>query len=150
MKKLLKSMSYILVAALASAATFAVMAFEPADRYDKLDELRTLVNQKFIGDIDWKLAEDYAAAGLIEGLGDRWSYYMSAESYESYLEQMANAYVGVGITVTEREDRYLDILEVTKGSPAEGAGLEAGGVIIRVGEQDISEVGISGLLISYS
>ena len=144
MKKLLKSMSYILVAALASAATFAVMAFEPADRYDKLDELRTLVDQKFIGDIDWKLAEDYAAAGLIEGLGDRWSYYMSAESYESYLEQMANAYVGVGITVTEREDRYLDILEVTKGGPADSAGVEAGGVVIRVGEQDISEVGIDG------
>ena len=57
---------------------------------------------------------------------------------------MSNSYVGVGITVTEREDRYLDILEVTKGGPAEGAGVEAGGVIIRVGEQDISEVGIDG------
>ena len=37
MKKLLKLMSYILVAALASAATFAVMAFEPSGSYDKLD-----------------------------------------------------------------------------------------------------------------
>lgn len=144
MKKLLRLMSYILVAALASAATFAAVSFEPGDRYDKLDELRSLVDQKFIGDIDWKIAEDYAAAGLVEGLGDRWSYYMSAENYESYLEQMSNSYVGVGITVTEREDRYLDILEVTKGGPAEGAGVEAGGVIIRVGEQDISEVGIDG------
>jgi len=144
MKKLLRLMSYILVAALASAATFAAVSFEPGDRYDKLDELRSLVEQKFIGDVDWKVAEDYAAAGLVEGLGDRWSYYMSAENYESYLEQMSNSYVGVGITVTEREDRYLDILEVTKGGPAEGAGVEAGGVIIRVGEQDISEVGIDG------
>jgi carboxyl-terminal processing protease len=137
-------MSYVLVAALASAATFAVMAFEPAERYNKLDELKALVDQKFIGEIDWKVVEDTAAAGMIAGLGDRWSYYMSAESYQSYLEQMSNSYVGVGITVTEREDRYLDILEVTKGGPADGAGLEAGGVIIRVGEQDISEVGISG------
>ena len=117
MKKLLRAMSYVLVAALASAATFAVMAFEPADRYDKLDELKALVDQKFIGDIDWKVVEDNAAAGMIAGLGDRWSYYMSAESYQSYLEQMSNSYVGVGITVTEREDRYLDILEVTKGGP---------------------------------
>ena len=144
MKKLLRFMSYILVAALASAATFAVVAFEPGDRYSKLDELKALVDQKFIGEIDWKVAEDYAAAGMIEGLGDRWSYYMSAENYQSYLEQMSNAYVGVGITVTEREDRYLEILEVTKGGPAEGAGVEPGGVIIRVGEQDISELGIDG------
>ena len=144
MNKLLKLMSYILVATLASAATFAVMAFEPRNGYDKLDELRSLIDEKFVGDFDWKTAEDAAAAGLIEGIGDRWSYYMSAERYETYLEQMNNSYVGVGITVTEREDRYLEIMEVMKGSPAEGAGLEAGGVVIRVGEQDISEIGISG------
>ena len=144
MKKLLKFMSYVVVAALASAATLGVVAFEPADRYSKLDELKALVDQKFIGEIDWKVVEDSAASGMIVGLGDRWSYYMSAESYQSYLEQMNNSYVGVGITVTEREDRYLDILEVTKGGPADGAGVEAGGVIIRVGEQDISEIGING------
>ena len=144
MKKLLRLMSYILVAALASAATFAVVAFEPRDGYDKLDEIRSLVDEKFIGEIDWKTAEDAAAEALIDGLGDRWSYYMSAESYATYLEQMNNSYVGVGITVTERVDKYLDILEVTKGGPAEGAGIEPGGVVIRVEDQDISEIGING------
>ena len=144
MRKLLKFMSYVLVAALASAATFCTVQFMPNDEYSKLSELKALVDEKFIGEIDWKVAEDTAAAGMIAGLGDRWSYYMSAENYESYLEQMANSYVGVGITVKEREDRYLDILEVMKGSPAEGAGLEAGGIVILVGEQDISEIGING------
>ncbi|MBQ7099539.1 MAG: S41 family peptidase [Oscillospiraceae bacterium] len=142
MKKLLRLMSYILVAALASAATFCTVHFMPNDEYSKLSELKALVDEKFIGQIDWKVAEDNAAAGMIAGLGDRWSYYMSAENYESYLEQMANAYVGVGITVTQREDGYLDILEVTKGSPADGAGMEPGSVVIRVGEQDISEIGM--------
>ena len=144
MRKLLKFMSYVLVAALASAATFCTVHFMPNDEYSKLAELKALVDEKFIGQIDWKVAEDTAAAGMIAGLGDRWSYYMSAESYDSYMEQMTNSYVGVGITVTEREDRYLEIMEVMKGSPAEGAGLEAGGVVIRVGEQDISEIGING------
>ncbi len=144
MKKLLKLISYVLVAALASAATFAAVSLESGSGYSKLDELKALVDEKFIGDIDWKVAEDNAAAGLIAGLGDRWSYYMSAEGYESYLEQMSNSYVGVGITVTEREDRYLDILQVSEGSPAEGAGVEPGGIVIRVGEQDISEIGIDG------
>ena len=144
MKKLLRLMSYILVAVLASAATFAVMAFEPGEEYSKLEELKSLIDEKFIGDVDWKLAEDYAAAGMIEGMGDRWSYYMSAESYQSYLEQMSNSYVGVGITVTEREDHYLDILEVVENGPAAQAGVEPGGVLIRVGDQDIAEIGIDG------
>ncbi len=146
MKKLLRLTSYILVAALASAATFflAVPQVPSANEYSKLAELKALLDEKFIGDIDWKVAEDYAAAGMVEGLGDRWSYYMSAENYASYLEQMNNSYVGVGITVTEREDKYLDILEVTKGGPAEVAGIEPGGIVIRVGDQDISEIGING------
>ena len=143
MKRLLKLMSYVLVAALASAVT--LFAVEPAgEDYSKLAELKALVDEKFIGEIDWKVAEDNAAAGMIAGLGDRWSYYMSAEGYQSYLEQMSNSYVGVGITVTEREDRYLDILQVSENSPAEAAGVEPGGVVIRVGEQDISEIGIDG------
>ena len=143
MKRLLKLMSYVLVAALASAVT--LFAVEPAgEDYSKLAELKALVDEKFIGEIDWKVAEDNAAAGMIAGLGDRWSYYMSAEGYQSYLEQMSNSYVGVGITVTEREDQYLDILQVSENSPAEAAGVEPGGVVIRVGEQDISEIGIDG------
>ena len=145
MKKLLKFMSYVLVAALASAATFlAFPAQRAGEGYSKLDELRALIDRKFIGDIDWKTVEDYAAAGMVEGLGDRWSYYMSEESYANYKEQMNNSYVGVGITVVEREDNYLVILEVSKGGPAEGAGVEPGGIIIRVGEQDIAEIGING------
>ena len=144
MKKLLKLMSYVLVAALASAATFFAVSFQPGDDYSKLDELKSLIDEKFIGEVDWAVAEDAAAAGMIAGLGDRWSHYMTAEGYESYMEQMNNAYVGVGITVTEREDKYLDIVGVTEGGPAEAAGVESGGIIIRVGEQDISEIGIDG------
>jgi len=144
MKKLLKFMSYVLVAALASAATFCVVSFRPGDDYSKLAELKSIIDQKFIGEIDWKSAEDNAAAGMVAGLGDRWSYYLTAEGYESHMEQMNNSYVGVGITVTEREDRYLDIMGVTEGGPAQAAGVEPGGVVIRVGDQDISEVGING------
>ena len=144
MKKILKLMSYVLVAALASAATFLAVSFQPGDDYSKLDELQSLIDEKFIGEVDWAVAEDAAATGMVAGLGDRWSHYMTAEGYESYMEQMNNAYVGVGITVTEREDKYLDILGVTEGGPAEAAGVEPGGIVIRVGEQDISEIGIDG------
>lgn len=145
MKKLLIITSYFVVAAISSMATiFGMVGLFSRDEYSKLNELSSLVEQRFIGEIDWKTVEDSAAEGLIEGLGDRWSYYMSAEDFESYKEKMSNSYVGVGITVSEREDKYLDILAVSEGSPAEAAGLEPGGIVIRVGEQDISEVGIDG------
>ena len=152
MNKVMKLLSYVLVAALASAATFFAAAPRNAapaapvtrQEYSKLMELQELVDEKFIGEIDWKVVEDNAAAGMIAGLGDRWSYYMSAESYASYKEQMTNSYVGVGITVLQREDGYLDIVEVVENGPAWKSGVEPGGIIVRVGEQDIAEVGITG------
>ena len=137
MKKLMKFMSYVLVAALASAVTVAA-ANVPREDNAKLDELRALVDEKFIGEIDWKAAEDSAAAGMVAGLGDRWSYYMSAERYDSYLEQMNNAYVGVGITVTEREDGYIDVVEVVRGGPAERAGIEAGDILTHADGIDLA------------
>ena len=152
MNKVMKLLSYVLVAALASAATFFAAAPRNAapaapvtrQEYSKLMELQELVDEKFIGEIDWKVVEDNAAAGMIAGLGDRWSYYMSAESYASYKEQMTNSYVGVGITVLQREDGYLDIVEVVENGPAFKPGVEPGGIVVRVGEQDIAEVGITG------
>lgn len=137
MKKLMIFMSYVLVAALASAVTFAATNV-PRENNAKLDELRALVDEKFIGEIDWKAAEDSAAAGMVAGLGDRWSYYMSAERYDSYLEQMNNAYVGVGITVTEREDGYIDVVKVVKGGPAERAGIEAGDILTHADGVDLA------------
>ncbi len=142
MKKILKLLSYILVAALSSAATFGLLAYDASQQQDsrKLQELQALLEEKFIGEIDLKAMEDGAAEGMVAGLGDRWSYYMTAEGYDSYVEQMTNSYVGVGITVQKGENGYLNILEVVKEGPAASAGVKAGGQVIRVGETDLAEL----------
>ncbi len=145
MKKVLRLFSYILVAAIASAATFAMTARVPAGPGSaKLQELQALLEEKFIGEIDLKTLEDAAADGMVAGLGDRWSYYMTAEGYESYMEQMTNAYVGVGITVQKGEDGYLNILEVVEGGPADTAGVKAGSAVIRVEGTDLAELTLDG------
>jgi len=81
---------------------------------------------------------------MVGATGDRWSYYMTAEEYASYLETMANAYVGVGITIQVREDGYLDVTQVTKGGGAEAAGVQVGDIITAVEGRDAAELGTSG------
>lgn len=134
---LLKVLSYILAASIGAAV--AVMLFlQPGNvrtdpGFSKLEELQALIEERFIGEADATAMGDGAAVGMIESLGDRWSYYISAAEYESYMEQMKNAYVGVGITVTLREDGTgADIIQVVKGGPAEAAGLLPGDVIVAV------------------
>ena len=141
MKKLWKIGSYILVAALASLITFGIMEFNKP----KLERLESLITEKFIGDADKTAMEDAAAAAMIAYLGDRWSYYIPASDYDSYREQMENAYVGIGVTIQASEDgNGLLIIKMEKNGPAVEAGLQIGDVIVavegmRIAGKDASE-----------
>ena len=131
MKNLNKILSYILVAALASVATLGVQFYNRGAEVSKLDQLESLILERFIGEADQTEMEDSAAYAMIDSLGDRWSYYIPAASYQAHVEQMENAYVGVGITIMAREDGTgFDVMKVDAGGPAEEAGMVAGDVIV--------------------
>lgn len=112
----------------------------------KYAEIMALVDQYFIGeDVDPDVVNDAMAAGVIAGLGDRWSYYVSAEDYQAYLENINNAYVGVGITISAKNDEDgsligYEVTEVTKGGPAEAAGVLAGDVLTKVGGTAVADI----------
>ena len=84
-------------------------------------------------DADLDDATDQALDALVNGLGDRWSYYRNEEDYQALITRRANHYVGVGVTVNlqEREEGLL-VQAVTKGGPAEAAGIVTGDIIIAV------------------
>lgn len=140
-KKIIRLLSYILVAALASVLTlqFGFPRTETAAQSpSKLDALADLIEEQYIGEADRTAMEDAAAAAMVESLGDRWSYYIPASEYAAYREQAENAYVGVGITIMVQEDEsgFL-ITVVNEGGPAEEAGLKVGDVIIGVEGQSV-------------
>ena len=134
-KKILHVSSYILVAALSAALALAV--FSQSAGQTKLEQLEDLILVKFIGEADAEVLEDAAAEAMVSATGDRWSYYIPASEYEAYEEQMANAYVGVGISITRQEDEGFLIVSVTPGGPAEEAGLRVEDLLIMVQSQDV-------------
>ena len=140
-RKLLILSSYILVAALATMLTLGMVYMEGGLTQTKLEQLEELILERFIGEADAEKLEDAAAAAMVSATGDRWSYYISASEYESYAEQMANAYVGVGITIMQQEgNRGFLILDVTAGGPAEEAGLMVEDLLIKVAGTDVREM----------
>ena len=138
--------SYFLVAVLATLMTLGLVYLEGGLVPSKLDQLEGLIRERFIGEADPTALEDAAAEAMVKATGDRWSYYISAEEYERYAEQMANEYVGVGITILQQEGNVgFLILEVTPGSPAEEAGLQSQDLIVKVSDTDVREMGVESI-----
>ena len=134
-KKLLIFGSYVLVAALATFTTLAMVGMNPIS---KLDRLEALIEERYIGEADTQEMEDAAAAAMVKATGDRWSYYISAKDYDAHLEQEENAYVGVGITIEQQtDDSGFLIVMVTDGGPAKEAGMEVNDLLIGVESQDV-------------
>ena len=140
-EKIVRVLSYVLVAALASAVSCGLMAREVKEQNTKLNQLSQLIEERFIEDVDMVQAEDAAAAAMVASLGDRWSYYLTAEEYVSHMEQMNNAYVGIGITILSTEDGSgVEVLKVDAGGPAEEAGIQVGDVIVIVEGQAVADL----------
>lgn len=141
MKKLSQILSYVLVAALATVVTLTLtwpVETVVTPRQSKLDQLQALIEQCFIGEVDSTAIEDAAADAMVSALGDRWSYYIPAAQYGSYKEQMANAYVGIGITIQVKEENQgFVITQVNPNGPAFEAGFLAGDVIVGVEGTDV-------------
>ena len=128
-KFFIRLLSYVLVAVLAATITAGICA----KRYTKLDELQALIDKCFVGDVTEKQLQDGAAAGMIDATGDKWSFYLSAEEFVDYKDQMSNSYVGIGVSVTVREDGLgFDIISVDPAGGAKEAGIQAGDVIVAV------------------
>ena len=139
MKNLKTILSYVLVAVIASMVTLSVFCDTPEAEYNKLDELTGLIDTYFIEEANHADMEDAAAVAMVDSLGDQWSYYMTAKDYEAYIEQMQNAYVGIGITITVAEDESgLEVIKVNEGGPADEAGMLAGDVIVAVEGQSVA------------
>lgn len=143
-KKVIRILSYVLVALVSVALTLTAVLLLPDGEDSKFDQMEKIIEEYFIEDPDMAAVEDAAAEAMIEALGDRWSYYMTAAEYASYKEQMANSYVGIGVTVQiNAEGKGIDVIQVTSGGPAQEAGILYGDVIIAVEGQDISGMALS-------
>lgn len=140
-----RALSYVLVAVLSSMLT---LFLAPSGENQKLAQIRWLIDTYYIGEYTEEDLYDGAAHGMVAGTGDQWSYYIPASEYASYVEQMQNAYVGIGVTITQPEDAEGFLIQkVEPNGGAYEAGILAGDIIIRVEDQDAKQLGTDGAAI---
>ena len=98
-----------------------------------LESFKTMLKQKYIGEIDEEKLIEGAIKGYVEGLDDPYTEYLTKEEMEEFTEETNSEYVGIGVYVTNnRTDNTILVVGIMKESPAQHAGLQAGDIIKKV------------------
>lgn len=111
----------------------------------KYAELEQIISDNYIGETNKTDLYNAAATGMVKSLGDKWSYYMTAEEYEAYKLDTANEYSGIGISVKKNEDGQFEIIEINDGTPAANAKLRVGQIIISVDGEPVEGKDLEGV-----
>lgn len=111
-----------------------------AMRYRTIIEAANVIESKYIADYDSEDMTVHAVDGLLESVGDRWSYYVSKEELEGYTSNVMNSYVGIGVTVKKGEGEPLTIVTVNGEGGAADAGLVPGDRIAAVDGASVLEL----------
>lgn len=98
--------------------------------------LRVIQNDYYNPRPDYGALSQGTVRGLVGGLNDRFSYYLSPAEYKRQLEGYAGRYIGIGVEVNSTGD-YPVIVSVFPDSPAARAGIKQGDVILKVDGTDI-------------
>lgn len=101
-------------------------------------EVKDICDDKYIGDVDRDAMGDSAAAAMVSGLGDPWSYYMTADEYKTYQLSSTNEYSNIGMTIMQDENSGgYQVVAVSADSPAAWGGLSSGMVIVSVDDESV-------------
>lgn len=107
-----------------------------ADRsnlYSTVSEIDDLVRENYFGELNENFLNTMMSDGFVEGIGDRYSYYMTATEYADYLDEDKGNKGGIGIiAVYDSQNNNIYVSEVSSKSPAQVQGIQKGDVITAV------------------
>lgn len=80
-------------------------------------------------------------AGMVAALGDPYTRYFDKERFEDFTIDTEGGYVGIGVVVTVHpQDGFVTVMMPYEGSPGEKAGLQPGDKILKVNDEDITNL----------
>lgn len=112
----------------------------------KIDELMSYIDLYYNDDYDEEDIRNAIYAGTLEGLGDPYSVYYTADEYKDMQINTSGNYYGIGAALSQdAKTKEVTISKVYEGTPAEEAGLKDGDQIIKVNDTESTSKELSAL-----
>lgn len=106
----------------------------------KIELIEDLIDEHYLDEIDQKKMTDEMLKGLMNGLGDDYAAYYTADEYKEIMNSTQGDYRGVGMIMQQYADtKEVLIVGVYEGTPAETAGIKAGDILEEVDDMVCTE-----------
>lgn len=113
----------------------------------KVNELTTYIDLYYYDKAEQEKLRDGIYAGLLSGLGDRYSVYYNADEYRQMQIDTTGQYYGIGAGLKQEKDTMVvSISRVYEGTPSEKAGLLNGDIILSVDSTEANSMELTELV----
>ena len=111
-----------------------------------LARIRTMLEDKYLGELDDEQMIEMAIKGYVAGVGDEYTEYYTPEEMSAEYDTAVGNYVGIGIyMVVNYKDGTITVVEPMEGSPAEAAGIKEGDIITKVEGVEITKDNVNDM-----
>ncbi len=112
--------------------------FEMIERYRRLDEVRGILESDYYKSLDEEELVLGAVRGMLESVGDPYTFYYTPEEMQQMAERSQGVYEGVGLLLSADKDGMLVVLRIFDDSPAVEAGVKPGDILLAVNGEPVS------------
>lgn len=109
------------------------------DNLGRLTRVVSLIDKHYINETQRADLVEGAIKGMVGSL-DKYSSYQDAEENKTLMNSIKGTFGGIGVHLSTADPTKLVVMRPIKGSPAERAGLEAGDIILKIEDTDVSTI----------
>jgi carboxyl-terminal processing protease len=109
------------------------------DNLGRLCKIVYLIESQYLDDTPRVKLVDGAIEGMVSAL-DPYSSFQDAEENKALMNSIKGSFGGIGVHISTADPQKLVVMRPIKDSPAEKAGIEAGDVIIKIDNTDVSTI----------
>ena len=112
----------------------------PAENIEQFVDVFNRIKEQYVDDVDDEVLFRSAIKGMVSGL-DPHSSFLSTDDFDELKIGTTGKFGGLGIEITT-EDGFVKVISPIDDTPAQRAGIEAGDLIIKVGNESLKDMDI--------
>lgn len=104
-------------------------------KQSELDEVYNTILSEYYNTVDKDKLLEAGVQGMLNYLGDDYSFYMNKEEASDFEERLEGIYYGIGAELTYTDNDTV-VYSIFDNSPASEGGLKVGDIIVKVNDND--------------